>query len=75
MKNRFLNFLKKPFTFLFILMFTLSVGVTIAQPADTDLDEPDTPLDGGLSLLLAAGAALGGKKVYDMRKKKNSNND
>ncbi|HLW08474.1 MAG TPA: hypothetical protein VKY45_13030 [Marinilabiliaceae bacterium] len=27
------------------------------------------PIDGGLSLLLAAGVAYGGKKVYDMNKK------
>lgn len=27
------------------------------------------PLDGGISLLIAAGVALGGKKIYDFRKK------
>ena len=27
------------------------------------------PLDGGISLLIAAGIALGGKKFYDFRKK------
>lgn len=27
------------------------------------------PLDGGISLLIAAGIAYGGKKVYDSRKK------
>lgn len=27
------------------------------------------PLDGGISLLIAAGVALGGKKLYDFRKK------
>jgi hypothetical protein len=70
MKNRFLNFLKKPVIAIAILLFVFSMGVVNAQPANTDLDEPDLPLDGGLSLLLAAGAALGGKKVYDMRKKK-----
>jgi hypothetical protein len=34
--------------------------------------DPDTPLplDGGLSLLLAAGAAYGGKKLADQRKSK-----
>ncbi len=75
MKNSYLNFLKKPHTLLFILLLTFSVGISVAQPADTDLDEPDVPLDGGLSLLLAAGAALGGKKVYDMRKKKENKKD
>ena len=29
------------------------------------------PLDGGVSLLLFAGAAYGGKKIYDLTKKKN----
>ncbi|TAL58000.1 MAG: hypothetical protein EPN85_12685 [Bacteroidetes bacterium] len=27
------------------------------------------PLDGGISLLIVAGVALGGKKFYDLRKK------
>lgn len=27
------------------------------------------PLDGGISILIAAGAALGGKKFYDFRRK------
>lgn len=31
---------------------------------------PPVPIDGGISLLLAAGAALGGKKLYDMNKSK-----
>lgn len=26
------------------------------------------PIDGGISILIAAGAALGGKKLYDLRK-------
>jgi hypothetical protein len=39
--------------------------------AGDDPDIPDIPLDGGLSILLAAGAAYGGKKVYDYRTKKN----
>lgn len=28
------------------------------------------PLDGGISILIAAGAALGGKKLFDLKKKK-----
>jgi len=31
---------------------------------------PPVPIDGGISLLLAAGAALGGKKLYDLNKSK-----
>lgn len=30
---------------------------------------PCMPIDGGISFLLAAGAALGAKKIYDSRKK------
>lgn len=36
-----------------------------------DPDNP-LPLDGGLSLLLAAGAAYGGKKLADQRKNRKS---
>jgi len=31
---------------------------------------PCVPIDGGLSFLLIAGAAYGGKKVYEMNQKK-----
>jgi hypothetical protein len=34
---------------------------------------PCIPVDGGLSFLLVAGAAYGGKKLYDFNKKKNHN--
>lgn len=30
---------------------------------------PCVPIDGGLSILMAAGAALGGKKLYDQFKR------
>jgi hypothetical protein len=30
------------------------------------------PIDGGVSLLIAAGAALGGKKAFNLKKKKAS---
>jgi uncharacterized membrane protein YgcG len=33
------------------------------------------PIDGGLSILLAAGVGLGAKKIYDKNKKKHSNSD
>jgi len=32
-------------------------------------DNPGIPLDGGLSILIAAGAAYGGKKLYDANKR------
>lgn len=33
---------------------------------------PCVPIDGGISLLIAAGAIYGGKKLYDARKEKNT---
>ncbi|NVK28622.1 MAG: hypothetical protein HWE14_11295 [Flavobacteriia bacterium] len=44
--------------------FLLSI-LAAAQPGN-----PTTPapIDGGISLLIAAGAGLGAKKVYDKRK-------
>lgn len=40
------------------------------MPGDPGGDpDPSVPIDGGLSLLLAAGAGYGLKKVNDMRKK------
>jgi hypothetical protein len=37
--------------------------------------DPDVPIDGGLSLLLAAGVGYVAKKGYDTRKRKNKNED
>ncbi|MBX3257763.1 MAG: hypothetical protein KF862_26780 [Chitinophagaceae bacterium] len=44
-----------------------------AQPGGPGGD-PDTeiPIDGGVSLLVAAGIAYGAKKAYDKRKKDNT---
>ncbi len=33
---------------------------------------PCIPIDGGISILMAAGAAYGAKKIYDSRKKQES---
>ena len=45
-------------------------GVTGNQPPC--FDPPCIPIDGGLGFLIAAGAALGGKKIYDATSKKDS---
>ena len=45
-----------------IALFLLA-NVVMAQPAP-----PATPIDGGLSILLAAGGAYGIKKLTDKRK-------
>jgi hypothetical protein len=54
--------MKKLFT-LAILLFI--VTLTFAQPGNPN---PPVPIDGGISLLIAAGAAFGAKKIYDARK-------
>ena len=48
----------------------LICATSFAQPARGNPGGSPTPIDGGLSLLLAAGAALGGKFIHDQRKKK-----
>lgn len=40
----------------------------VCIPAMAQGAPPATPIDGGLSLLLAAGGAYGVKKLYDKRK-------
>ena len=64
--------------FKFTLYPTLLLVVTIALPffalAQDPGGGPDAPIDGGLSVLLAAGAAYGVKKYRD-HKKKNSEDE
>lgn len=43
--------------------------ITLIQPAIAQGAPPATPIDGGLSLLLAAGGAYGLKKLKDSRSK------
>ena len=70
---------KKIFPFLvFLAIFFLSAldsGAASMGPPGPPMGPPcwpppcTVPLDGGISLLIAAGVALGGKKFYDFRKK------
>ncbi len=57
----------KKITIVIILLFTIMPFAGIAQTGIPDPD--DSPIDGGLSLLLAAGAAYGVKKYRDGKKK------
>jgi hypothetical protein len=59
-----------------ITCVSLFPAVTKAQPValGSTLTDPDAPLDGGVSLLIAAGVGYGVKKVNDNRKKKDANN-
>ena len=57
------------FKLLIIVMGCLWSLSALAQPGDPGGD-PDVPIDGGIGLLLAAGALYGSKKIYDLRKRK-----
>lgn len=58
---------KDLYTLLVILICMALPAITQAQGP---IDPEDTPIDGGLTLLLAAGAAYGVKKYRDGKKKK-----
>lgn len=54
------------------MMMSLAIPMLVhSQPPPPDDDDVDTPFDGGITLLIAAGGALGAKKVYSNRKKQN----
>ncbi|MBL7924994.1 MAG: hypothetical protein JNL88_12405 [Bacteroidia bacterium] len=44
--------------------------VMFALPMFAQKSNPNVPIDGGLSALLAAGAGYGIKKIYDKKKEK-----
>ena len=46
----------------------IKVTAQVVDPGCDPLD-PLCPIDGGVSLLIAAGIALGAKKAYDKKKK------
>lgn len=59
-----------------LLIFALVAfpAIIFAQPASGTaapgcFPPPCIPIDGGTTLLIAAGMAIGGKKAYDLRKK------
>ncbi|WP_207492085.1 PID-CTERM protein-sorting domain-containing protein [Aridibaculum aurantiacum] len=55
-----------------VILFLLLTAAPVILHAQTNppVDTIDTPIDGGLSLLIAAGVGYGAKKAYDARKKK-----
>jgi hypothetical protein len=63
----------KGLLFAFGLILT-SITISLSQPGGPGGggdDDPDPiPIDGGISLLIGAGAALGAKKAYDLRKRR-----
>ena len=53
-----------------LLIILICMALPMLSHAQTGPPDPqDTPIDGGLSLLIAAGAAYGVKKYRDGRKK------
>ena len=52
-----------------IVCFLMYVPSLLAQGPDNPGGDPDIPIDGGLSLLIAAGVAYGAKKANTRRKK------
>lgn len=53
-----------------VLVCALSYAPSLkAQPDPGGDPDTEVPIDGGVSLLVAAGVAYGAKKAYDKRKK------
>jgi hypothetical protein len=60
-------------TFKLCVIFISIIFLSYEAQAQPDPDgDPDAPIDGGVSLLVAAGIGYGIKKVNDHRKKKNT---
>jgi hypothetical protein len=54
-----------------ITIVVFCAGIALyAQPSEGNPGGAPAPIDGGISLLIAAGAAYGGKRAYDASKKK-----
>lgn len=73
--------MSKRFLLLFIFIFgivALSRALPPPPPPPGGGDEPGCwpppciPIDGGISLLIAAGAVYGGRKLYSKQKEKNA---
>jgi hypothetical protein len=54
----------------FALLLTLSIQTAVFAQPDFDDDVEDTPIDGGIGLLVGAGIAYGIKKAYNLKKEK-----
>jgi hypothetical protein len=57
--------MKRSLKLIMTTLLTFSILIAVAQdPGDPSDVDPAAPIDGGISLLLAAGAALGGKTLF-----------
>jgi hypothetical protein len=67
--------MQKSLRLLIVLTFIVAAGAVYAQPGPPPGPPcggpfgPACPIDGGVSLLIAAGLAYGGKKTFDMSRK------
>lgn len=66
--NQYLKFLAA------VAVLVVCSQIAFAQPPPP-ANPAAVPIDGGLGLLLAAGAGLGAKKAWDLRKQKATKND
>jgi hypothetical protein len=67
----------KQYSFLFLLLFLAIVSNAAVPPPPPGTGPgcwppPCIPIDGGITLLMAAGAAYGAKKIYNSKKKANT---
>jgi hypothetical protein len=51
-------------TWMLFLLISTTETLQAQSPDDPSPDDPAVPVDGGLSLLLAAGAAYAGRRLY-----------
>jgi len=58
--------------FILILLLCPALYVMAAPAGPGSLRDAGAPIDGGISLLIAAGIGYGAKKVRDARKKNNN---
>ena len=60
---------------LILAVSAISLAQNFSGPPSFNPDVLDNPIDGGLGLLLGAGAAYGAKKLRDHRRKRQENED
>jgi branched-subunit amino acid transport protein len=61
--------MKKHLFVFVILLFAVVIPNLLMAQGPPDPSDPLVPIDGGLSLLVAAAVSYGSKKMYDARKK------
>lgn len=70
----FISRLKKIIPSLLMMGFIICLPYISFGQLDPGND-PNAPIDGGLSMLIAAGVGIGAKKVIDARKRKEETKD